>query len=137
MPFMRTLLISLILLTSSAQAAMQNQYALVFFFESTCPYCHKLAPKVTQVSLTAQLPVYAFSVDGQGIPGFEAPIPVTPEIAGTFFPSGGKAVMPSTFLINVNSRKFTRISIGDIPQSTLLQSVQNAIRDPRVQEALQ
>ncbi|MEZ8775933.1 conjugal transfer protein TraF, partial [Vibrio sp. 10N.247.310.17] len=25
---------------------MQNQYALVFFFESTCPYCHKTAPKI-------------------------------------------------------------------------------------------
>ncbi|MGV0461992.1 conjugal transfer protein TraF, partial [Vibrio harveyi] len=25
---------------------MQNQYALVFFFESSCPYCHKAAPKI-------------------------------------------------------------------------------------------
>ncbi|MGV0461985.1 conjugal transfer protein TraF, partial [Vibrio harveyi] len=46
MPSLRTLLLSFALFVSSAHAAMQNQYALVFFFESTCPYCHKTAPKI-------------------------------------------------------------------------------------------
>lgn len=136
MPFFRILLLSLTLLTTSAHAAMQNQYALVFFFESTCPYCHKTAPKITRLGEKFQLPVYAFSVDGVGIAGFEVPIPVTPEIGRTFFPSNGKAVMPATFLMNVNSRKFSRLSIGDVPESTLAQSIQQALSDPRVQEAL-
>ncbi|MEZ9187343.1 type-F conjugative transfer system pilin assembly thiol-disulfide isomerase TrbB, partial [Vibrio splendidus] len=63
--------------------------------------------------------------------------PVTPEIGKTFFPGQGKTVMPATFLMNVNSRKFSRLSIGDVPESTLAQSIQNALNDPRVQEALQ
>ncbi|MGV0515673.1 conjugal transfer protein TraF, partial [Vibrio harveyi] len=47
MPSLRTLLLSFILLVAgTAHAAMQNQYALVFFFESSCPYCHKAAPKI-------------------------------------------------------------------------------------------
>ncbi|WP_139686155.1 type-F conjugative transfer system pilin assembly thiol-disulfide isomerase TrbB [Vibrio tasmaniensis] len=137
MPFFRILLLGLTLLTTSAHAAMQNQYALVFFFESTCPYCHKAAPKITRLGERFQLPVYAFSVDEVGIAGFEVPIPVTPEIGQTFFPSNGKAVMPATFLMNVNSRKFSRLSIGDVPESTLAQSIQQALSDPRVQEALQ
>ncbi|MFZ8771539.1 type-F conjugative transfer system pilin assembly thiol-disulfide isomerase TrbB (plasmid) [Vibrio harveyi] len=138
MPSLRTLLLSFILLVAgTAHAAMQNQYALVFFFESSCPYCHKAAPKITRLSERFQLPVYAFSVDGAGIPGFEVPIPVTPEIGSTFFPNNGKAVMPATFLMNVNSRKFSRLSIGDVPENTLAQSIQNALNDPRVQEALQ
>ncbi|HBH7894741.1 TPA: type-F conjugative transfer system pilin assembly thiol-disulfide isomerase TrbB [Vibrio vulnificus] len=137
MPFLRTLLLSFSLFTGSAHAAMQNQYALVFFFQSTCPYCHKASPKITRLSERFELPVYAFSVDGVGIAGFEVPIPVTPEIANTFFPDITKALMPALFLMNVNSRKFSRLSIGDVPESTLAQSIQNALNDPRVQEALQ
>lgn len=34
MPFLRTLLLSFSLFTGSAHAAMQNQYALVFFFKA-------------------------------------------------------------------------------------------------------
>ena len=136
MPFLRILVLAFLLNATSAHAAMQNQYALVFFFESTCPYCHKTAPKITRLGEKFQLPVYAFSADGVGIAGFEVPIPVTPETGRTFFPSNGKAVMPATFLMNVNSRKFSRLSIGDVPESTLAQSIQQALSDPRVQEAL-
>ncbi|CDT82162.1 putative conjugative transfer protein TrbB [Vibrio coralliirubri] len=137
MPFLRILVLAFLIHAASAHAAMQNQYALVFFFESTCPYCHKTAPKITRLGEQFQLPVYAFSVDGPGIPGFEVPIPVTPEIGKTFFPAQRKTVMPATFLMNVNSRKFSRLSIGDVPESTLAQSLQHALNDPQVQEALQ
>lgn len=137
MPFLCTLALAFLIHAASAHAVMQNQYALVFFFESTCPYCHKTAPKITRLGERFQLPVYAFSVDGPGILGFEVPIPVTPEIGKTFFPGQRKTVMPATFLMNVNSRKFSRLSIGDVPESTLAHSIQNALNDPRVQEALQ
>lgn len=137
MQLLRTVFLLLSLSVTSAHAAMQNQYALVFFFDSTCTYCHKTAPKITLLSEQYQLPVYAFSVDGQGIAGFNAPIPVTPDIAQTFFPQTTKPVMPATFLINVNSRKFSRLSVGDVPISQLSQSINNALYDPRVQEALQ
>ncbi|MFA0387420.1 MULTISPECIES: conjugal transfer protein TraF, partial [Vibrio] len=49
MPFLRTLVLAFLIHAASAHAAMQNQYALVFFFESTCPYCHKTAPKITRL----------------------------------------------------------------------------------------
>lgn len=137
MPFLRILVLAFLLNATIAHAAMQNQYALVFFFESTCAYCHKTAPKITRLGERFQLPVYAFSVDGAGIAGFEVPIPVTPEIGRTFFPNNGKAVMPATFLMNVNSRKFSRLSIGDVPESVLAQSIHQVLSDPRIQEALQ
>ncbi|ENM5730739.1 type-F conjugative transfer system pilin assembly thiol-disulfide isomerase TrbB [Vibrio mimicus] len=136
MPFFRSFLLGFVLLSVSAHAALQNQYALVFFFESTCPHCHQTAPKITRLGARFQLPVYAFSVDGAGIPGFEVPIPVTPEIGRTFFPANRNAVLPAIFLMNVNSRRFSRLSIGDVPESTLAQSLQQALSDPRVQEAL-
>ncbi len=137
MPSRCTLLLIFSLFAGSAHAALQNPYALVFFFDSSCPYCHQTAPKITRLSERFQLPVYAFSVDGAGIAGFDVPIPITPEIGQTFFPNQDQAVMPATFLMNVNSRKFSRLSMGDVPESTLAQSIENALNDPRVQEALQ
>ncbi|MGR5457270.1 conjugal transfer protein TraF, partial [Vibrio alfacsensis] len=30
--------------TPTASAALNDQYAMVFFFRSDCPYCHQFAP---------------------------------------------------------------------------------------------
>ncbi|GLT20482.1 hypothetical protein GCM10007938_42670 [Vibrio zhanjiangensis] len=71
------------------------------------------------------------------MPGYEVPITATPEIHRTFMTGAGSSqVVPATFLINVNSRKFARISSGLISQDVLYQSLSNALSDPDVQEAL-
>ncbi|MFB9214273.1 conjugal transfer protein TraF [Vibrio sinaloensis] len=132
-----TLFLFLSVSLHSAHAGMQNQYALVFFFDSTCNFCHRTAPKITLLGEQFQLPIYAFSVNGKGIPGFEVPIPVTPDIARTFFPQTAYPTLPATFLINVNSRKFARLSEGDVSLNQLSTSIQSALSDPRVLEALQ
>ena len=137
MNVIRPVLLALLLSVNSVHAAMQNPYALVFFFDSTCAYCHRLAPKVQQASLDFALPIYAFSINGQGIPGFEVPIPVTHDIATTFFPQTTQPVMPATFLLNVNSRKFAKLSIGDVAQRQLNQSIQQVLNDLTLQKALQ
>ncbi|MCP5016834.1 MAG: type-F conjugative transfer system pilin assembly thiol-disulfide isomerase TrbB, partial [Ketobacter sp.] len=95
------------------------------------------APKVQQASLDFALPIYAFSINGQGIPGFEVPILVTHDIATTFFPQTTQPVMPATFLLNVNSRKFAKLSIGDVAQRQLNQSIQQVLNDLTLQKALQ
>ncbi|WP_017053061.1 type-F conjugative transfer system pilin assembly thiol-disulfide isomerase TrbB [Vibrio genomosp. F6] len=138
MKYVVTLMALLLTPISTTHVAMNHQYAMVFFFESTCHYCHLFAPKMQQLTQDTQLPTYAFSIDNKGMPGFDIPIPVTPEIGQKFFQANnGKAVLPATFLMNVNSQKFTRISVGDIPYSQLSQSVINALNDPKVREALQ
>ncbi len=134
---MRLLSIMLVWLSVSltpSHAAMNNEHALVFFFQSSCGFCHRFAPLVTKASQSLNIPVYSFSLDGEGIPNFPVPIPATQEIRDTFLVDSD--VVPATFLINVNSRKFTRITTGYIEYPTFYQGLSNAINDPEIQEAL-
>lgn len=135
MRFVSILLVWLSLSLTPSHAAMNNEYALVFFMQSSCPYCHKFAPSVTRVSQELNLPVYTFTLDGEGIPGFLVPIPANQEIKSKFMSDGG--VVPATFLINVNSAKFTKITSGLVDYPTFFNGLSNAINDPEVREALQ
>lgn len=112
--------------------ANPNDYALVFFFRSDCPYCHLFAPKLKQLSQQTGTYTYAFSLDNQGIPGFEVPIPSTPDIASTFFENPRSVTVPASFLINVNTRKFVRLTVGDVTSAQLQQSYLQSLNDPQV-----
>lgn len=114
-----------------------NDYALVFFFRSDCPYCHQFAPKLKQLAAQTGTYTYAFSLDNQGISGFEVPIPTTPDIASTFFENPRSVTVPASFLINVNTRKFVRLTVGDVTQAQLQQSYSNSLNDPQVIASMQ
>lgn len=113
-------------------AANPADYALVFFFRSDCPYCHQFAPKLQQLSMQTGTFTYAFSLDNKGIAGFEVPIPSTPDIAATFFENPRSVTVPATFLINVHTRKFVRLTVGDVTTAQLQQSYFESLNDPQV-----
>jgi type-F conjugative transfer system pilin assembly thiol-disulfide isomerase TrbB len=144
MKHMITLMLMTLLLTFNSQAAPlnahttanPNDYALVFFFRSDCPFCHKFAPKLKQFSAQTGTYTYAFSLDNQGISGFEVPIPSTPDIATTFFENPRSVTVPATFLINVNTRKFVRLTVGDVTSAQLQQSYIQSLNDPLVIESM-
>ncbi|CAG17953.1 type-F conjugative transfer system pilin assembly thiol-disulfide isomerase TrbB [Photobacterium profundum] len=114
----------------------QDDYALVFFFRSDCSYCHLFAPTLKQFEQQTGLTTYAFSLDNKGMTGFEVPIPVTKEIAETFFDNPRSITVPATFLINVNSRKFARMAQGQVSLHDLQTTYSQIRRDPAVIEAL-
>ncbi|PSU41458.1 type-F conjugative transfer system pilin assembly thiol-disulfide isomerase TrbB [Photobacterium frigidiphilum] len=138
-----TLLLMMVLL-SPVQAATAdshpsynpNEYAVVFFFRSDCNYCHLFAPTLKQFEQQTGLYTYAFSFDGQGMKGFEVPIPVTKDTAEEFFDNPRSATLPATFLINVNSRKFARMTQGNVSLQGLHETYTQIRRDPAVIEAL-
>ena len=107
----------------AAVAANPNDYALVFFFRSDCPFCHQFAPKLKQLAAQTGTYTYAFSLDNQGI---------APDIAATFFENPRSVTVPATFLINVNTRKFVRLTVGDVTSSQLQQSYLQSLNDPQV-----
>lgn len=139
-----TLLILTLLLTFQSQTAViaapqsanPNDYALVFFFRSDCPFCHKFAPKLKQFAAQTGTYTYAFSLDNQGIAGFEVPIPSTPDIASMFFENPRSVTVPATFLINVNTRKFVRLTVGDVTTAQLQQSYLQSLNDPQVIDSM-
>jgi type-F conjugative transfer system pilin assembly thiol-disulfide isomerase TrbB len=127
----------LITIISPASAVIQDQYALVFFYRSDCPYCHKFASKFKTFAEREQLQTYVFSLDNRPIADYPVPIPATPEISQLFFENPKNITVPATFLINVNSRKFVKVSIGNVTYSELEQSVKGILSDRAVLEAMQ
>jgi len=116
---------------------MENQYAMVFFFRSDCPWCHQFAPTLRRFTQNNNLFTYAFSLDGKGMPGYEVPMPATLDISALFFSHPQNVTVPATFLINVNTQKFVKVSIGAVSEAQLAQSVNNIFGDASVMAALQ
>ena len=139
--FFRPLLLSVVmtfaLLTPATAQTMPTPYALVFFFSSDCPYCHQFAPTMRQFQEQTHLPLYEFSFDGKPIPGYDTPIPVTPDIARVFFTDAKNAITPATFLINVNTGKYVHVSRGNVSYQELISSYQRIRADNTTMESLQ
>nr|AKN37264.1 IncF plasmid conjugative transfer protein TrbB [Vibrio splendidus]AKN38548.1 IncF plasmid conjugative transfer protein TrbB [Vibrio splendidus]AKN38600.1 IncF plasmid conjugative transfer protein TrbB [Vibrio splendidus] len=121
---------------ATVQAAPNDDYAMVFFFRSDCPYCHRFAPKLKRVTHRQQLQTYAFSLDGQAVPHYPVPIPATPAVSQMFFDNPRNITVPATFLINVNSQKFVRVSIGDVSEVQLETSIRHILSDADTSEAI-
>ncbi|MFM2607287.1 type-F conjugative transfer system pilin assembly thiol-disulfide isomerase TrbB [Vibrio chagasii] len=133
----RLLFFWLVSFISPAYAAMQDHYAMVFFYRSDCPYCHKFAPKFKTFTQREQLQTYVFALDNKPIAQYPVPIPATPEISQLFFENPRNITVPATFLININSRKFVKVSIGDVTYEELEQSVKGILSDKAILEAMQ
>jgi len=123
--------------TATENHEMDGQYAMVFFFRSDCQYCHRFAPKLKAFSQQNNLYTYAFTLDGKAIRDYPAPIPSTPEIAEQFFENPRSITVPATFLINVNTRKYARVSIGDVSRYSLQETYDNIMNDKLILESLQ
>ena len=136
----RTTLLLILMLSpfGSAYAMMQNSpYALVFFFRSDCPYCHSFSSTLKQFTDINRMQTYAFSLNGKALAEFPVPIPATPDISRLFFENPRSITVPATFLINVNTRKFVKVSIGDVSYDQLNQSVHGILNDPLILEAME
>lgn len=59
--------------TSGRLAALAKDHALLFFFRSDCPYCHRFAPILARFQAKYGIRVEAVSLDGAGLPEFPAP----------------------------------------------------------------
>jgi len=54
-------------------ATMANETALLFFFRSDCPYCHRFAPIVKKFSEFFGFTVIPISLDNKGLPEYPYP----------------------------------------------------------------
>ena len=54
-------------------AELANETAILFFFRSDCPYCHRFAPIVKKFSDFFGFTVIPISLDGEGLPEYPFP----------------------------------------------------------------
>ncbi len=98
----------------------QSGYALMFFFKSTCQFCHHFALIVKSVSVNYGFHVFDFSFDNQGLSSFPYPAPVTGKIYQSYY-GNAKQFYPVLILQNVNTMEFYVVAQGNMPEMLLEQ----------------
>ena len=127
---MRKIFLSILLiLTTKAFALEQNQYQLVLFFSSKCPYCVKFAPIVKAYSLQHNLKVEAVSLNHQGLEDFPNPTNATQDMIDLAY-QGKTVVYPALFLVDLKFKHLYPVAYGALSQYELndrMEKLQSAI----------
>ncbi|MEX5793803.1 conjugal transfer protein TraF [Providencia hangzhouensis] len=74
-----------------------NDYTLVLFMQSSCPYCHQFDPQLALLSAQTGLSVFPYTLDGKGDMVFPNAIPAPPEVVQSFLDQGYKSSRPRFF----------------------------------------
>lgn len=105
---------------------LKQGYALVLFYESTCPHCQRFLPIVADVVNTYGLKIYPFTMNGGTLPSFaNNTIPANDTIVNNFF-QGASPVVPALYLVNVNTMDYMPLSQGEESEATLVQQLHTA-----------
>ncbi len=86
---------------------LKEQYGLLFFFSSSCVYCHQFAPIVQQFSAKYGWQVMAISFDGGSIPGFKEILPDNGLAVKLQVP-----VLPTLFAVDPKTEQVLPIAFG-------------------------
>lgn len=98
----------------SVLAATAQQNAIMFFFRSDCPYCHKFAPILQNFAAQFGFMVVPVSLDGRGLP--EYPNPRTnPALVQKLQVSA----VPAVYLLNPRQNRVSTVGFGLTDSETL------------------
>ena len=93
-------------------------HVVVFFFASTCPYCHKQAPVLTRWANTYGARVDARSFDDKALPGMDGTHPVTKDLVDVAF-AGRSIEYPALFIMNETNGTLYPVSLGALNDAEL------------------
>lgn len=102
--------------------AVNQFYALIVFYRSSCPHCQRFIPVLAKFGNDAGFKIYAYSTDGQSLPALQDTMPMTPEIQKAFFDSPNIEV-PSLFIINTKTMQTYLIDRGEMDYMALMNRI--------------
>lgn len=105
-----------------------NDWKVVLFLQSTCPYCHRFNPVLKAYSQRSGLSVFPFSLDGKGDNTYPQVLPATPDVVVDFFKGGIPIATPTTFLTNVNTMETYPLLQGGVDGRALQARVDEVLR---------
>lgn len=105
-----------------------NDWKVVLFLQSTCPYCHRFNPVLKAYSQRSGLSVFPFSLDGKGDNTYPQVLPATPDVVVDFFKGGIPIATPTTFLTNVNTMETYPLLQGAVDGQALQARVDEVLR---------
>ena len=112
-------------------AYIAQNYGLIFYFRSDCPYCHQYAPIVKRFAEKYDFSVLAISLDGAGLPEYPNP-KYSPKMAQKL----GVEVVPAVYLVNPSENKVITVGYGLSDFETLGNKVLSAYTNRNVETDL-
>jgi len=82
-------------------------HGLFFFFKSSCPYCHRLAPILRTLSNQYGLEILPISLDGGGLPEYPSP-----RMDNGLARQLGIRSVPALYLVDPSRRDIMPIGFG-------------------------
>lgn len=93
-------------------------HGFVFFFASTCPYCHQFSPVLSRVANALHASVLPLSFDNQPLPEFKEVLSATPDWVTAAFKN--EAIhYPALFIANPKTHSLYSVSIGALSEAEL------------------
>ena len=116
-----------------AQSTSQffQTHRILFFFASTCPYCHKEAPILKRWVDLQGASVMAYSFDGGSLPDFPETYPLGANLVNAAFQNHA-IEYPALFILNVKTNVLYPISIGALDETELNERLQSLL--PKVMQ---
>ena len=105
-------------LSNQSPAPFFKTHVVVFFFASTCPYCHAQAPVLSRWASAYGVRVDARSFDDKPIIGFEGQRPVTKDLVEVAF-AGKPITYPALFVMNEGTGMLYPVSFGALDETEL------------------
>lgn len=93
-------------------------YALVLFYAARCPHCQRFVPIVKDYARQHQMPVLAYTLDGESLPSFPDSILPTAEEVHRFFPTQSP-VVPALFLLEFRHQQLIPVLVGEATKRQL------------------
>ncbi|KTC69795.1 putative conjugative transfer protein TrbB [Legionella birminghamensis] len=102
---------------------LREAYYFIFIYRSTCPHCHQFAPILKDFTAYFNIPVEAYSLDGESLEGFDASN-LTPQLFQNLYVSGEyKPVVPALYLVNRPTNQAYAVLFGEAQPAQLAKRV--------------
>lgn len=104
---------------STHSEAFFKTHGFVFFFASTCPYCHQFSPVLKNLATELQAEVLPLSFDNQPLPEFKDVLPATSDWTTIAFKN--EAIhYPALFIVNPELEAMYPVAIGSLNENELM-----------------
>lgn len=107
-------------MSTSNNDSFFKTHGFLFFYASSCPYCHQFAPVIKEYAGENGADVLPISFDNKPIVPFEKFLPVTKDWVNTAY--GDKPIhYPALFIVNPKTHMLYAVSMGALSKAELTQ----------------
>lgn len=100
------------------QTQFNKTHVVLFFFASSCPYCHKQAPILKRWAAFQGMGIEAHSFDDKTLPEFSEATPVTKALVDAAY-QGQAISYPALFVMNTDTHVLYPVAIGALDETEL------------------